>query len=256
MRIVRLVAKARKTKFWENRRAKHLLTGLLLCGECGSALATQGRDYLACSKARRHGTCSNTRGIKRSRIEDLVLTGLKDRLMEPHLVEEFIGAYHKEINANAAGQTAMRDRIQKELNKVSKRLDALIEAMADGYRSDTLQEKLSDLEATKTGLQAELAAPPPSPVRFHPKLAEVYRQKVEELTEALADPSIRDEAFSIIRGLIQEVVISPRDSGSFEVELVGEITKMLALPDGRASFDDSSVKVVAGVGFEPTTFRL
>lgn len=91
-----------------------------------------------------------------------------------------------------------------------------------------------------------LTAPPPSPVRFHPKLAEAYRQKVEGLTEALTDPSIRDEAFAIIRGLIQEVVISPSDSGSLEIEHVGEITKMLALPDGRASFDDSSVKVVAG----------
>ncbi|MEQ8694463.1 MAG: hypothetical protein RIC85_03945 [Gammaproteobacteria bacterium] len=94
-----------------------------------------------------------------------------------------------------------------------------------------------------------MTAPPPSPVRFHPKLAEVYRQKVEDLTEALADPTIRDEAFAIIRGLIQEVVISPGENQSFEVELVGEITKMLALPDGKTSFDECSVKVVAGGRF-------
>jgi site-specific DNA recombinase len=250
------VAKARKTRFWENRRAKHLLTGIIVCGECGSPLATQGRDYLACSKARRFGTCANRNGIKRSRIEDLVLSGLKDQLMEPHLVEEFIRAYHKETNASAADQTSMRGRIERELGKVSKRLDALIEAMADGYRSESLQEKLSELEARKAGLKTELDAPLPSPVRFHPKLAEVYRQKVEDLSKALSDPLIRDEAFAIIRGLIQEVVIKPGANRSFDVELVGEITKMLALPEGTSRLDDSSVKVVAGVGFEPTTFRL
>lgn len=157
----------------------------------------------------------------------------KDRLMEPN---QFIRAYHEEINASAADQSAMRVRTERELGKVTKKLDTLIEAMADGYRSDTLQEKLAELERRKAGLRTEMDAPPPSSVRFHPKLADVYRQKVEDLTKALSEPSIRDEAFAIIRDLIQEVVIKPRDERSFEVELVGEITKMLALPDSKASF--------------------
>ena len=32
----------------------------------------------------------------------------------------------------------------------------------------------------------------------------------------------------------------------FSVELIGEITKMIALPDDKATFDENSVKVVAG----------
>ena len=128
-----MVRKARKTRFWENRRAKHLLTGLVVCGECGGPLSTQGRDYMACGKARRQGTCSNRRGIKRNRIEDLVLTGLKERLMAPHLIEEFIAAYHAEINARAASQSRQRGTVEKELKKITKRLDTLVDAMADGY---------------------------------------------------------------------------------------------------------------------------
>ena len=63
-------------------------------------------------------------------------------------------------------------------------------------------------------------------------------------------------------GLIEHVAIGPADEG-LEIEIVGEIAKMVELgagPDTRqANLDERltrSVKVVAGVGFEPTTFRL
>jgi len=38
------VSKARETRFWERRRAQHLLTGLACCGSCGGRLASVGRD--------------------------------------------------------------------------------------------------------------------------------------------------------------------------------------------------------------------
>ena len=57
-----------------------------------------GKDYMACDHARNQGTCNNRRGIKRERIEELVLDTLKSRLMAPHLVEEFIRAFHAEVN--------------------------------------------------------------------------------------------------------------------------------------------------------------
>ncbi len=79
-----------------------------------------------------------------------------------------------------------------------------------------------------------------------PKLPELYRKKVEYLGEALSDPTIRDEAFSILRDLIQGVVVTPGPKRSFSVELIGEITKMIALPDDKAMIDEISVKVVAG----------
>jgi site-specific DNA recombinase len=56
------VTKARATRFWERRRAQHLLSGLVHCGSCGSRLASVGRDYLACSAARGQGTCTNRKG--------------------------------------------------------------------------------------------------------------------------------------------------------------------------------------------------
>jgi hypothetical protein len=102
-------------------------------------------------------------------------------------------------------------------------------------------------------LVVELAAPAPSPVRLHPNLGEVYRRKVEELDAALRDPLIHDEALEIVRGLIDRLIIHPIGGSGFEVELVGDIAKMVALGAGterkKTALDERtacSVKVVAG----------
>jgi site-specific DNA recombinase len=93
--------------------------------------------------------------------------------------------------------------------------------------------------------------------------------KVDELHKAIVDPATRPEALTIIRSLIDRIAVVPTSDG-FEIELVGEIANMVALasnplsdnkkaaPAGAAVLDRfrSSVKVVAGRGFEPLTFRL
>ncbi len=63
--------------------------------------------------------------------------------------------------------------------------------------------KLEALEAEKAELETRLVAPTPSPVRLHPNLAELYREKVATLGEALKDPGICIEAIELLRSLIQ-----------------------------------------------------
>jgi len=60
-----------------------------------------------------------------------------------------------------------------------------------------------------------------------------------------------------VDGLIERIDVRSV-AGGHVVELIGDIVKLVSLPTGGdvpGSFE-SSVKVVAGVGFEPTTFRL
>src|SRR6185503_14246937 len=109
------VAKARATRFWERRRSRHLLSGLVRCKECGSHYAAVGRDYLACSAARGSGTCSNRQSIRRGALEALILNGLRHRLMAPELFEEFVRAFQQEINLQRRDDQARRDAKQREL---------------------------------------------------------------------------------------------------------------------------------------------
>ena len=95
--------------------------------------------------------------------------------------------------------------------------------------------------------------------RLHPNLAEVYRRKVDALQQALAEPCVNTEALDHLRSLIERVTVVPTDAG-LAIDLVGEVAHMLKLPAGAESFGMEpyarSMKVVAGRGFEPLTFRL
>jgi hypothetical protein len=67
---------------------------------------------------------------------------------------------------------------------------------------------------------------PPFPRRgagtaFHPALADIYRRHVASLNDALRNPDTRDEAFEIIRSLIDEIRLVP-ESGTLKIELRGE----------------------------------
>jgi site-specific DNA recombinase len=108
------------------------------------------------------------------------------------------------------------------------------------------------VEHRQDQLKAELAAAPkPEPTRLHPNLAEIYRSKVAALHEALADEASRDEAFELIRSLIDKVVVTPAE-GDMHIDLHGELAGILGLcREGRRGGQADAatvaqIKVVAG----------
>jgi hypothetical protein len=182
----------------------------------------------------------------------LIIDGLRQRLMAPELVEEFIRAFQNEINLQRRENDALHEAKRRELADVMRKLDGLIDAIAEGLRAPGLQQRLDELEARRNEITQDLSAGPTTTVRLHPNLAQVYRRQVERLQHALNEPEIRDEALQILRGLIERVSIRPAENG-LEIEIVGEIAKMVELGIGahtkQAALDETaarSVKVVAG----------
>jgi hypothetical protein len=243
-------------RFWEHRRPIHLLTGLVTCACCGGSFISAGSDYLACGNSRKLGTCEQRRAIRRSVLEEFVLDLVRERLMQPEMVKAFVAAYTQEINAGRANAGAERARQEKELKALTAKLDRLYDAIAEGFRSPGLLGKVEGLETEKRVLEEAFAGPPPSPVRLHPNLAELYRAKVTSLRESLANPTIRDKAIGILRGLVTGVVVQP-DQDGWRVEVQGEAAALVALglKPNRAQGetldpdDVTSAKVVAGAGF-------
>ncbi|MEM7518155.1 MAG: zinc ribbon domain-containing protein [Planctomycetota bacterium] len=198
------------------------MTGLLRCGACGGSFIAVGRKYLASANARKLGSCSQRKGIRRQEIDAFVLDLLRERLMEPAAVEAFVSAYHREINRERDTVEAGRHTLEARRRKVSKQLDGLYVAIADGLRSPGLLAKLEGLEAEKATLDRDLAGPAPSPVRLHPDLAGAYRQNVEDLAKAIHDPETRDAALPLLRALIEAVTLTWDDDG-WRVCLDGDI---------------------------------
>ena len=66
--------------------------------------------------------------------------------MAPELVEEFIRAFQKEINLQRRENDTRHEAKSRELAEVKRKLDGLIDAIADGLRAPGLQQRLDELE--------------------------------------------------------------------------------------------------------------
>ena len=248
-------------QFWTMQRPRYLLSGLMKCGACGASYTKYGRNRFACAGARDRATCSNHLTIHGEEIEAAILAGLKEQLMEPALFEEFVREFTAEINRQRSGLADEKVSLKSELERVVRRIDKLVEAILEGANALAVNAKLQALEAKKAVLTDKLSAIPTAEPLLHPALATNYRNKVACLEHALRAPDTHREAFEIIRGLIDCVQLMPI-GGELEVELRGDLAAILALSESarasRYSPENKAlqIKVVAGVGFEPTTFRL
>src|SRR5262249_20646392 len=156
----------------KQRRPKHLLTGLVHCGECGGSLTAIGKDYLACAAARSGAGCRNRKSVKRARIEEVGLEGLKSRLMAPELAAEFVRSFHEAGNRQRQAEDLRLQEMEAELRRLTFKLKGLYDAIADGLRTPGLKAELEELERRQSELKDAIAAAPVPQPRLHPKLAE------------------------------------------------------------------------------------
>ncbi|WP_434622047.1 recombinase [Azospirillum sp. B2RO_4] len=230
------------------------------------------KDRYGCAAHRSKGTCSNDRTISRFDVERRVLTGLKERLLAPELVREFVDSFRAGVEAATADRDANRRTRERELAAVERKIAGILKAIEDGLYHESMKERLTILEADKARLLATSdgdGTDLPS-VLLHPQLSDLYRRKVEALEAALAGGEDSAEAMEMVRIMIDRVVLTPSPaSAGLDADLHGELAGVMAVCEGVAqmrkaqtherpgSFEPGrQVSVVAGAGFEPAAFRL
>ncbi len=212
------------------------------------------------------GTCTNRRTVLRDRLLARVLTGLKHRLLTPELVEEFVRSFVAEVNAANRDRGVRQAALSREQGTNRRQIRNILELVKDGRGSTSLVEELRRLEDREKALERDLdqAAQPELLPTLHPNLPELYRRRVEELETALADPQVAASAREALRGLVDAVLVFPGERrGEVEIHLRGDLAAFLHLDaQGRdeklrsASGGVVLGTLVAGIGFEPMTFRL
>jgi site-specific DNA recombinase len=150
---------------------------------------------------------------------------------------------------------------KKRLNEVTHQIDRIVDHIVNGTASKSITSKLTDLEAEQESLEVEIdqyeAQATVIPMQ---NIGQVYRAKIRQLTDGLDDPTIRLKAIEAIQSLIDHIKVTPTNAG-FDVELHGELGAIMEMVDTKherpaVEAAGRSLSVVAGVGFEPTTFRL
>ena len=249
---------------WRHRRPKHLFSGLIKCASCGGGMSLVSRIYYGCAASRNKGTCDNRHTLRLDRLEEAVLRGIQESLLTPELTATFVREYTKETNRLLAERSGIQVQTQVRLKTLVTQIDNIVEVVASGKSSPALLDRLETLEKEKQTLSDQATEPTPNTVRLHPNIADHYGELVADLRTALNHEDDRDHAASIVRTLIDEIRLHPID-GELRIEIVGDIATLVGFAEANVTNkkrpgsdnDPGRTKwLVAGVGFEPTTFRL
>ena len=253
------------------KRPKHLLSGLVSCGVCGEPFVSCGQRWRCKGTLRK--SCTNG-SIARKHLEERALAGLRDRLLTPEVISRFAQHLQRELSAQHRTAENRQSEIEVELAKVQSRIAKILHRIEeDDDAPKTLTKRLKELEAEEERFEKELAAfPERTVIRMPTNYEAVYRTAISELEDQLRS---KDAAASrvAIRGLIEKIVVHVGDSRGGKVrrlEMHGDLYRMLEFTEEAASGTSQKRKqpqapgagaasvtpVVAGVGFEPTTFRL
>jgi len=211
-------------------RPRFLLSGLLVCGCCDGGYTVSGKDRYGCATRRQTGLCDNNRTINRQELEARVLTGLKDRLLEPHLVAEAVAEFHNELKRQKRIEKRERRTRARRLAEVDRKIAKMLAAIEDGMYHPSMKQRLTNLEAERAGLISSDPDDLEDKVEslLHPNLPELYRRKVQELEILLDTDPAGDEAQDLIRSMIDKVVLSPRKSGKgLNATLFGDLAAIL-----------------------------
>ena len=128
---------------------------------------------------------------------------------------------------------------------------------------ERLKDRMQVLEDRRAELKHILENTEEAPVLFHPQMAQRYHEEVQRLIAAMNEEDHRAEAADLIRSLVDRIVLTPNPArDGLTIDLIGDLAGILSMATNQEKslmVNDLAIqqdKMVAGVGFEPTTFRL
>lgn len=138
----------------------HLFAGTMVCKSCGGAIVQicgKGGGYYGCYNAKRK-TCSNKLTIKRSRVEEILLSNLKEKLLTAENLAYIYENVEKTIakSMNEVPEELKQKRAQHE--KVQAELQNLLNFIKVGNFSKMVSEAIVDAENRGERLKCEMQA--------------------------------------------------------------------------------------------------
>ena len=240
------------------KRPKRILSGMLRCSHCGGGMSIHDRYKngigirVKCTRHIESRSCTNDKKYRLDKIEDAVISGLRQQLSNPALLVEYVKAFREEMREDAAKLERDRSKIERRVADLSGRLERLIQGMARGILPiEAIEAQYKPIEEERDRLKAKLAQQPaPAVIELHPQAVAHYRKSVQHLAQRLNDLDDRADAETIaaFRELVDRVIVHDRPGKMVEVEVVGHLSSLLGRPA-----EILGGRVVAGEGLEPPT---
>lgn len=220
-------------------KVDYLLSQKLFCGHCGSLMTGESgtsktgqvHNYYTCGQRKRQHTCDKKplrkEFIERAVVED-ALTILTPETIE-ELAEMAVKAAQDEINNNS-----IIPALRAELAEIQKSINNLIKMVERGVESDTLADRLKDLEKQKRATEKRL-------VETEDEYIILEKEHIVWWLSKFCDGDIDDEEFRrhIIDLLVNSVTVWDEPDGWYKITSIYNLTsnnkKTFRIPKEKSS---------------------
>ena len=240
-----------------SRSGKYLFSGLLKCGCCGANYTMHSLTSYACSFNINRGSsvCSNNLRVPRKLLEKILLNTVQEELLSEEAINLFIEETTKVLADKGQQPESDYALARRNLNKAEKEVENLMNAIKAGIVTPTTKAALERAEAEYDKAKSSLGAAQRTKEALTstlPDAAKRYRKIVSNLGMALE--SDISHARRCLESLLGSIRLIPSSTGRhLEAELRHNPDGLVKLALNKEKF---KVRLVAGAGFEPATFRL
>ena len=242
----------------------YLFSGLLKCGRCGSNLAistgggTHRHPKYVCTGYYNRGVCDNALYIRRDNLEERLLGNLQRDLLQPKAVEFAIEEFGRQLRSSLLDISAEITQMRQQKQKLEREIRNFTQAIAQGAHSKYLVEEISVREREIDTITERLLSDGPGSVESHIEGIRTFVVKeISDLRTLLNHDSAL--AKKELRRHVAQIRMLPAKCGggwNYVAEgswdLLGSDSELVQ----KRQHSRWRFRMVAGVGFEPTTSGL
>ncbi len=234
--------------------SSYLLTGVAKCGMCGANIVivtgrgSSGHAKYGCPHNFYRGTCGNGLRERHDHLEERLLEGLQTEVLKPEVVDFVVEEFGRQLQQALASLSDDLVRLRGRKKELEAEIRRLTDAIAAGGHTDALLTAIGQRQNELHELDRRLLSEEPFSVE----------SRVKEIRSFVVD-RLRN-----IRDLLCVDVVAAKK------ELLKHVSEVRLLPDGKGPIPhyvaegawnllgsgEQRDRMVAGVGFEPTTFGL
>lgn len=209
---------------------RYLLSGLLVCSECGSRFVIADARSYGCAGHLNRGACANDLRVRRDLVEQKCLGLLTEALSTPEHVTLFVKETTRLLTERAHSAHSEVERLTRRLSTIEQQLHNLLTAIKAGIVTASTKDELQRLEAERDRLRQQVQAPQAKIVSFLPRAKARYEALLANLSQV--SPRHRDPLREQIQTLVGEIQLKPMADGYLEAIMPPPFEGMLKLVSG------------------------
>ena len=240
-------------------RKKYLLSGLLVCGICGSPMTVvnSGRysGYI-CQAARTKGikACVNKRRVSRLSVEASLTTEFRKFLLDSESLQLIVNLVNEQLNKHLNCTGTNKTSLKTKRAQIKSQIDRLLDGIENGGEFSSIRERLSKREVELKQTQHELEKLECLPAKSSKITTSWLQEKLLGISSLLNEhqdkiPYVRNELRQLFPNKLKATPITI--DGAVNYKINGGLN-----PFALSSPPNQYISIIAAQGLEPRTLGL